>query len=93
MPRTSWIWPTPDIACDPADIVISKESIRLSFLAMLQTLPPRQRAVLILHDVFRWSAKQTAEALDMTTVAVNSALQRSRATMALAHLRSVHFVN
>lgn len=88
LPRTAWIWPAPDFAGDPADIAISKESVRLSFIAMLQTLPPRQRAVLILHEVFRWSAKQTAEAMGMTTVAVNSALQRSRATLAQAKLRS-----
>lgn len=88
LPRTDWIWPAPDFAGDPADMVTSRESIRLSFIAMLQTLPPRQRAALILHEVFRWSAKETAEAMGMTTTAVNSALQRSRATLAQARLRS-----
>ncbi|MGO0060798.1 sigma-70 family RNA polymerase sigma factor [Brevibacillus fluminis] len=88
LPRTAWVWPAPDFAGDPADIALSRESIRLSFIAMLQTLPPRQRAVLILHEVFRWSAKETAEAMGMTTTAVNSALQRSRATLAQAKLRS-----
>jgi len=86
--KASWIWPAPDSAGNPADIVVSKETIRLSFIAVLQKLPPRQRAVLILHDVFRWPANQTAAAIGMTTAAVNSALQRARATLAHANLRS-----
>nr|WP_246310040.1 sigma-70 family RNA polymerase sigma factor [Paenibacillus frigoriresistens] len=88
LPHTSWIWPVPDTACDPVDLLVRKDTLRLSFIALLQTLPPRQRAVLILNDVLRWSAKQTAEAMGMTSVAVNSALQRARATMTRANLRS-----
>ncbi|MFD0959677.1 sigma-70 family RNA polymerase sigma factor [Paenibacillus chungangensis] len=83
-----WIWPIPDSSTDPAAITVGKESIRLSFIALLQTLPPRQRAVLLLNDVFRWSAKETAEALEMTAAAVNSALQRARSTIRQVQLRS-----
>ncbi|TVX89764.1 sigma-70 family RNA polymerase sigma factor [Paenibacillus agilis] len=79
--HAEWIWPIPDSLSDPAKIAMNRESIRLSFIAILQTLPPRQRAVLILNDVFRWSAKQTAETMNMTVGAVNSALQRARSTM------------
>ncbi len=88
LPNASWVWPIPDSIGNPADIVVSKESIRLSFIAILQTLPPRQRAVLILQEVFRWPATQTAEAMGMTVAAVNSALQRARATLGKAELRS-----
>jgi RNA polymerase sigma-70 factor (TIGR02960 family) len=88
LPRASWIWPAPDTVHDPMDIVVSRETIRLSFIAILQLLPPRQRAVLILHDVFRWSASETANALGMTAAAVNSALQRARGTIARSNLRS-----
>lgn len=88
LPQAAWLWPVPDSACDPADLLVRKDSLRLSFLALLQTLPPRQRAVLLLHDVFKWSAVQTAEATGMTSTAVNSALQRARATMTRANLRS-----
>ncbi|MHA6483411.1 sigma-70 family RNA polymerase sigma factor [Paenibacillus sp. strain BS8-2] len=86
-PKASWIWPAPDSAGDPADIIVSKETIRLSFIAILQKLPPRQRAVLILQDIFRWPAIRTAQALEMTVPAVNSALHRARATLANAKLR------
>ncbi|MFF2886016.1 sigma-70 family RNA polymerase sigma factor [Paenibacillus sp. NPDC057967] len=86
--RASWIWPAPDSVGNPVDIVVNRETIRLSFIAILQKLPPRQRAVLILHDVFRWPANQTADAMGMTAAAVNSALQRARATLAHANLRS-----
>ncbi|KQX51291.1 sigma-70 family RNA polymerase sigma factor [Paenibacillus sp. Root444D2] len=88
LPRTAWIWPAPDTAGDPADIAVSRETIRLSFIAILQTLPPRQRAVFILHDVFRWPAKQTADAMGMTVAAVNSTMQRARVTLTQANLRS-----
>ncbi|MCM3781560.1 sigma-70 family RNA polymerase sigma factor [Neobacillus mesonae] len=88
LPQDSWIWPAPDTAGDPVDIVVNRETIRLSFIAILQILPPRQRAVLILNDVFRWSANQTANAMGMTAAAVNSALQRARTTIAHANLRS-----
>ncbi|UQZ34129.1 RNA polymerase subunit sigma-70 [Paenibacillus sp. PK3_47] len=88
LPRESWIWPAPDIVDDPANLLISRETIRLSFIALLQLLPPRQRAVLILQDVFRLSANETAAAMEMTTAAVNSALQRARATISQSNLRS-----
>lgn len=65
-----------------------KESLRLCFIALLQTLPPRQRSVLILKDVFEWSSKQIAETLGMTPAAVNSTLQRAREKMNRAELRS-----
>lgn len=86
--NASWVWPAPESIGNPADIVVNKETIRLSFIAILQTLPPRQRAVLILQDVFRWPANQAADAMGMTVAAVNSALQRARATLAKANLRS-----
>ena len=86
--RETWVEPIPDAAALPADDAhtpeeraILKESIRLAFVAALQYLPPRQRAVLLLTQVLNWSAAETAEALDMSVAAVNSALQRARATL------------
>jgi RNA polymerase sigma-70 factor (ECF subfamily) len=78
-----WLEPLPDamIGADPASVIAGRESIRLAVIAAMQFLPPRQRAVLILRDVLQWPAAEVAEAMGMTTVSVNSALQRARAQL------------
>jgi len=89
LPDSAWIWPAPDSAStSPEDHVVRRDTLQLCFIALLQTLPPRQRAVLIMKDIFEWSSKQIAETLEMSPAAVNSALQRARETMDRAQLRS-----
>jgi RNA polymerase sigma-70 factor, ECF subfamily len=93
--EATWVLPIPDnrvlaASCDPAELVSSRQTIRLAFVAALQRLPPRQRAALLLKEVLSWEAAEIAELLGMTAASVNSALQRARATLGHEERADLH---